>query len=110
MLRLPDRLSRVDVKGALRRTRLPLVVSLFLAALLGAPTATGPVTDPLPVPVAAAAAPVTAAPAPVVVEQIIAEPPALPVAPSQPVRPTAPLLTDQVSTTATAPRGPPLTA
>jgi hypothetical protein len=96
----------------LRRTRLPLVVSLFLAALLGAPTTTGPVTDPLPVPVtaAAAAAPSAPAPASVVAESITIEPPAVPVLPAGPVRLAAPLLTDQVSTAATAPRGPPRTA
>ena len=97
------------MRGVLRRTRLPLVVSLFLAALLGAPSAAGPVTDPLPVPVTAAAvaAPATSATASAVVETITTEPPVAPAAPAQPVRLAAPLLTDQVSTAATAPRGPP---
>ena len=87
-------------------------MSLFLAALLGGPTVAGPVTDPLPVPVTAAAAAAPAAPAsaPVVVETTSTEPAAAPTAPAQPVRLAAPLLTDQVSTVATAPRGPPLTA
>ena len=34
-----DRLSGVDVRAAIRRTRLPFVASLFLAALLGMPAA-----------------------------------------------------------------------
>jgi hypothetical protein len=100
------------MKGVLRRTRLPLVVSLFLAALLGAPTAAGPVLDPLPVPATAAAAATQAAPAtaPAVPEEIVAQPPIAPAAPAQPVSFAAPLLTDQVSTAAAAPRGPPATA
>ena len=107
-LGFPDRLSGVDVKGVLR-TRLPLVVSLFLAALLGAPTAAGPVTDPLPAPVnaAAVAAPASQAPAPVVAEPIRTEPPAAPAAPERPAPLAAPPLTDQVSIVATGPRGPP---
>jgi hypothetical protein len=100
------------MRGVLRRTRLPLVVSLFLAALLGAPTAAGPVIDPLPAPVtaAAAAAPVAPAPAQPAPEETVAEPPVTSAAPAGPVRLAAPLLTDQVSTAATAPRGPPHTA
>lgn len=100
------------MKGVVRRTRLPLVVSLFLAALLGTPTAAGPATDPLPVPVTAAvaAAPVATAPAPVLVEETVAEPPAPPAAPAQPVLVAASVLTDQVGTAAAAPRGPPRTA
>ena len=96
----------------LRRTRLPLVVSLFLAALLGTPTAAGPVTASMPVPASASAvaAPVAAAPAPVAVAETPTEPPAVPAPPARPVRLAAPLLTDQVSTAATAPRGPPTTA
>ena len=100
----------------LRRTRLPLVVSLFLAALLGTPTAAGPVTASMPVPASASAvaAPVAAAPAPAPVAVAVAEtptePPAVPAPPARPVRLAAPLLTDQVSTAATAPRGPPTTA
>lgn len=96
----------------LRRTRLPLVVSLFLAALLGAPTAAGPVTGSLPVPasVSAAAAPVAPAPAPAVVAETTTEPPAVPAAPARPVRLAVPLLTDRAGTAATAPRGPPTTA
>jgi hypothetical protein len=96
----------------LRRTRLPLVVSLFLAALLGAPTTAGPATDPLPVPVtaAAAAAPAAPAPAPVVAETITLEPPAAPATAAQPVRLATLALTEQVSTAATGPRGPPATA
>ena len=96
----------------MRRTRLPLVVSLFLAALLGAPTAAGPVTGPLPAPVtaAAAAAPAAPAPAPPVPEENVTDPPVAAQAPAGPVRLATPLLTDQVSTAATAPRGPPATA
>ncbi|GAA3350902.1 hypothetical protein GCM10020358_78560 [Amorphoplanes nipponensis] len=96
----------------LRRTRLPLVVSLFLAALLGAPTAAGPAGDPLPAPVtaAAAAAPAAAAVPPLVVEETDAEPTVAAPAPARPVRPAATVLTDQISTAATAPRGPPATA
>ena len=42
-----DRLSGVDVRAAIRRTRLPFVASLFLAALLGMPAAgTAPVGVP----------------------------------------------------------------
>ncbi|MGW4943023.1 hypothetical protein ACWEOZ_15740 [Actinoplanes sp. NPDC004185] len=99
------------MRSVLRRARLPLVVSLFLAALLGAPTAAGPVTDPLPAPVMAAAAAAPAAPAPAPLpEEIVTDPPAAATAPAGPVRLAAPLLTDQVSTAATAPRGPPHTA
>lgn len=39
----------MDVKAAIRRTRLPFVASLLLAALLGAPPATPPTAEPLPV-------------------------------------------------------------
>lgn len=101
----------MDVLRVLRRTRLPLVVSLFLAALLGAPTA-GPATGSRPVPASASvvAPPVAAAPEPVVAAETTPEPPAVPELPARPVRLAAPLLTDQVSTAATAPRGPPTTA
>lgn len=87
-------------------------MSLFLAALLGAPAATGPVTDPLPVPVtaAAAAAPAAAAPAPALPAEIVTPPASVPAAPAQPVRLAAPALTEQLGSTATAPRGPPHTA
>jgi hypothetical protein len=100
------------MRSVLGRTRLPLVVSLFLAALLGAPAAGGPIRDPLPIPVTAAVA-VAAAPAPapaIVADTVETEPPAAAVAPVQPALPAAPLLSDQVSSTATAPRGPPRTA
>ena len=99
------------MKGVLRRTRLPLVVSLFLAALLGAPTAAGPVTGPLPVPAAAAsAARATPTATAVAAVEIVTSPPAAPAAPAGPVLIAAPLLADQVSTTAGGPRGPPATA
>jgi hypothetical protein len=104
-------LSGVDVMSALRRMRLPLVVSLFLAALLGAPISAGPVFAPVPAPVViTVAAPAVRDAAPAVLEDVIPEPPVSPAAPARRVVTDAPVLTDQVSTAATAPRGPPRTA
>ena len=108
----PDKLSGVDMRSVLRRTRLPLVVSLFLAALLGAPTATGPVADPLPMPITAAvaAAPTDSAPAPALVDELRPEPPAVPAAPARRFPADSPVLADQASIAAGAPRAPPHTA
>jgi hypothetical protein len=99
------------MRSVLRRARLPLVVSLFLAALLGAPTSAGPIGDPLPAPVTAAAvaAPATQTSVQAVTEPTVAEPAAAPPAPAGPVLIAAPLLTEQINTAAAAPRGPPRT-
>jgi len=103
----------VDVQAVLRRSRLPFVASLFLAALLGAPTVAGPVLDPLPAPVAVlAAAPVTSSTAaePVAAEPAL-PPPAVPVDDlSTPSFPGARVLADQASAAAAAPRAPPFSA
>lgn len=104
----------MDVRAVLRRSRLPFVASLFLAALLGAPTMAGPTLDPLPAPVAVfAAAPATNTTA---AEPVAAEP-ALPLPPAAPADdlpapslPDARVLADQASTAAAAPRAPPFSA
>ncbi|GID96670.1 hypothetical protein ACFQFC_21155 [Amorphoplanes digitatis] len=93
---------------------MPVVASLLLAALLGAPTAAGPAVDPRPAPVAAASAAsvaVTRATEPVAAE------PSAPPAPPAPadVTPAAAApgvrtLADQSGTAATGPRAPPLSA
>jgi hypothetical protein len=101
-----DRLSGVDVKAAVRRTRLPFVASLLLAALLGAPPPTPPVAEPLPV--AAAVQYRTT------VEQVAAEPvpdtpesvPAHVVPAAEAPKPGA--LIDQAVRAARTPRAPPL--
>jgi hypothetical protein len=69
-----DRLSGMDVRAAIRRTRLPFVASLLLAALLGAPATMEavPVTGPAGISAAAPAAAEAEIPA--------AEPPAEPAA------------------------------
>jgi hypothetical protein len=102
-----DRLSGVDVRAAIRRTRLPFVASLFLAALLGAPTAAVPAVEPVPISVAAQSAiSVSAAPA--------ADEPVAPVPADEPVLaaqaaalPDSPALRDQAVRAALAPRAPP---
>lgn len=109
----------MDVKAALRRTRLPLAASLFLAALLGAPTIVGPVSVPSPSPVAVlAAAPstvTTTAPStaarPAITEPATPLPPAV-VADDAPAvgYPGVRILADQVGAAASVPRAPPLSA
>jgi hypothetical protein len=119
-----DRLSIVDVRAALRRTRLPFVASLFLAALLGAPTIAGPtvahpVSAPLPAPVAVlAAAPSTVtttaqstAARPVIAEPATPLPPAASADDTPAVGyPGARILADRVGAAASAPRAPPFSA
>jgi hypothetical protein len=105
-----DRLSVMDVRAAIRRTRLPFVASLFLATLLGAPIAasTAPATEPAPTPVAAVHSTISTAAEPAVAEPIVAiaaTPPVL-AAPAV-VRPPAPTLRDQAASPALAPRAPP---
>lgn len=67
-----DRLSGMDVRAAIRRTRLPFVASLLLAALLGAPATMESVPAGPPV----SAGPVIAGPViagPVIAGQAVAE-------------------------------------
>jgi hypothetical protein len=102
------------VRSVLRRTRLPLVVSLFLAALLGGPAA-APVGDALPVPatVTTVAAPAVSAPLAEKPRAVVPAPVAPPVVPAfapEPVVSTTPSLADQVRVAATAPRAPPRAA
>ena len=95
----------MDVRAAVRRTRLPFVASLLLAALLGAPPLTPPAAEPLPV----AAAVQSGA----TVEQVAAEPaletpettPAQVVQTVAAPRPSA--LDDQAVRAARTPRAPP---
>jgi hypothetical protein len=98
----------MDVRAAIRRTRLPFVASLFLAALLGAPTTAAPAIKPLPISVAArsASSPATA---PAADEPVTAAPAAAPVlaAPAA-VLPESPALREQAVRAALAPRAPPL--
>jgi hypothetical protein len=95
-------------------TRLPLVASLFLAALLGAPTA--PALDPLPAPVTvlAAAPPTTStttAIEPTAAEPVPAPPASAPAVEAATVTyPAARVLLDRSGTAAGAPRAPPFSA
>ena len=95
----------MDVRAAVRRTRLPFVASLLLAALLGAPPSTPPAAEPLPV----AAAVQSAA----TVEQVAAEPvlDTPEAVPAQVVRtaevPGPGALVDQAVRAARTPRAPP---
>jgi hypothetical protein len=98
----------------LRRIRLPLVVSLFLAALLGGPAAS-PVGEALPVPatVTTVAAPAVSAPLAEETRLAVAAPVAPPVSSAvapQPVIGFSPALTGQVRAAVAAPRAPPVTA
>jgi hypothetical protein len=110
-----DRLVDVDVRAAIRRTRLPLVASLFLAALLGVAPATK-AAEPAPAAgtVVAAAQPsisTTAIPSttePVAAETVAAAPlstvdEGLPAV----VIPATSALIDQADRAALAPRAPP---
>jgi hypothetical protein len=107
-----DRLVDVDVRAAIRWTRLPLVASLFLAALLGvvpAP-APAPATDTV---VAAAQSSISAtavsAPAEPVAAGTAAVAPASTLDDSLPavVFPATSALIDQADHAALAPRAPP---
>jgi transcription elongation GreA/GreB family factor len=112
-----DRLVRVDVRSAIRRTRLPLVASLFLAALLGA----APVIEPAPATDTAVVAAhsrvsttaVSATALTSAVESAPAEPAAaaslsiLDAGASAVVVPVPSALTDQADRAARAPRAPP---
>ena len=110
------------MRGVLSRIRLPLVVSLFVAALLG-----GPCAGALPVPVTVTTATVTVTPvaapalpeplsesqAAVAAHPVVAHPVAPPVGPvaaPPPVDGTSPALIDQARAAAVAPRAPPFTA
>ncbi|MFI7603352.1 hypothetical protein [Actinoplanes sp. NPDC049681] len=107
----------MDVRGVLRRTRLPLVASLFLALLGGAAVTAAPV-EPAPVSVTAtvAAAEITPAPASEPPSFLLATAPAAGPAvaldAAVPLAATAPitLLAGQVSGFATGSRAPPTTA
>src|SRR5215218_11066498 len=104
-----DRLSGVDVRAAVRHTRLPFVASLFLAMLLGAPTAAAaPAVEPARAPVAAEHSTISTPAEPAAVEPIIAAPAVTPLfaAPGI-VRPATPALRDQALRAARAPRAPP---
>ena len=106
--------SGVEMRAAGRRARrrrpLPLVISLFLAALLGAPSAEVGTVTAVPPPAATNAVTVQAVP------DAADEPAATPqadVAPTATVVPSAPaavnrLLDDQAHRAVRAPRGPPL--
>ena len=107
-----DRFVDVDVRAAIRRTRLPLVASLFLAALLGV----APATEPAPVTGTVAAAAqssisttaVAAAAEPIAAETVAAAPlstvdDSLPAV----VFPATSALIDQADRAALAPRAPP---
>jgi hypothetical protein len=102
----------VDVRAVFRRARLPLVASLFLAALLGAPAvAATPALDPLParVTVLAAAAPTsTTATEPTAAEPAPAPAPAADT--TTVAYPAARVLLDRSGTAAGAPRAPPFSA
>ncbi|MEV4642815.1 hypothetical protein AB0J80_36285 [Actinoplanes sp. NPDC049548] len=109
-----DRLSGVDVRGVLRRTRLSLVASLFVA-LLGGAGATVSAVEPAPVPVVSsvvaptAVAPVThTASAPLPPDAPTARPATVAVPPLPATAPAR--LTSQVSGFAGGPRAPPTTA
>ena len=107
-----DRLSGVDVRAAIRRTRLPFVASLFLAALLGAPAVAPPAAEPAPVTVAAAAHSTSAnEPETTVAEPLAAEPAVTLIieAPAA-TMPASPALRDQAIRAALAPRAPPRAA
>lgn len=112
-----DRLSGVDVRGVLRRTRLSLVTSLFLA-LLGGAAVTATAVDPVPVSVTAAvaASEITPAPAAEASSFLPATAPAtgpvvnLPLAAAAGAPARVVRLTGQVSGFATGSRAPPTTA
>ena len=100
-----DRLSRVDVRAAVRRTRLPFVASLLLAALLGAPPSTPPAAEPLPV---AAAVQSVADVEQVAAEPVLDTPETIPARVVQTVRAPKPgALVDQAVRAARTPRAPP---
>jgi hypothetical protein len=104
-----DRLSGMDVRAAIRRTRLPFVASLLLAALLGVPAT----VEPAPVAgVGVVASPATAdvtAAGPAAAEVTAAEPAETPVVTAFPVDapPAGAGLTGRADLAALAPRAPP---
>ena len=105
---LLDRLSGVDVKAAIRRTRLPFVASLFLAVLLGAPAVASAAIEPVRAPAAAAHSSISTATEPVSAEPVIVEQESAPVLAAPAVaRPATPALRDQAVRAALAPRAPP---
>jgi len=98
-------LSGVDVRAAVRRTRLPFVASLLLAALLGAPPSTHPAAEPLPV---AAAVQASATVEQVAAEPVLDTPEATPAQVVQTVEAPKPgALVDQAVRAARTPRAPP---
>jgi Skp family chaperone for outer membrane proteins len=103
-------LSGVDVRAAVRRTRLPFVASLFLAALLGAPmAAAAPAVAPVraSVTVAHAAVPTAAHRASAELRSLVAVP-ASARATLAVALPDVPALGHQAVRAAVAPRAPPL--
>jgi hypothetical protein len=107
-----DRLVGVDVRAAIRRTRLPLVASLFLAALLGVAPAAEPAPATGAVVVAAqsgiSTTAVAAATDPLAAETVAAAPlSAVDEAISAVVFPATSALIDQAHRAALAPRAPP---
>ncbi|HEV7965754.1 MAG TPA: hypothetical protein VGP57_24650 [Actinoplanes sp.] len=98
----------MDVRAATRRTRLPFVASVFLAALLGVPAAPAPAVEPVPISMAAQSA-IAVSAAPAADEPITAVPADEPVlaAPAAAL-PDSPALRDQAVRAALAPRAPPL--
>jgi hypothetical protein len=103
-----DRLSGMDVRAATRRTRLPVVASLLLAALLGVPAtveaapvaAQGVVASPSAVSSTEAQAPAGESTIEAAVTTVVA-------AFHADVPSPGPALTDQVDRAALAPRAPP---
>jgi hypothetical protein len=109
-----DRLSGMDVRAAIRRTRLPFVASLLLVALLGAPATVESAPVAGPGAAAASVGTVTAASVTPASEATAsatpaAEPAGTPVVPAvhADVPPARPGLTDQADRAALAPRAPP---
>ena len=98
----------MDVRAAIRRTRLPFVASLLLAALLGAPATVEPAPAPGPAVISAAASTATT-PADTPAAEPDTEPaPATVVAESGDHVPAArPGLLDRAARAALAPRAPP---
>jgi hypothetical protein len=103
-----DRLSGMDVRAAIRRTRLPFVASLLLAALLGVPATveTGPVAGPG---VVASPASLTTIEVKAPAGESIVEPAEATVVPEfrADASPPVPVLTGRAQRAAAVPRAPP---
>jgi hypothetical protein len=107
-----DRLVGVDVRAAIRWIRLPLVASLFLAALLGVAPSAQPAPAPAGTVVAAAQAGISATAVSAPAEPVAADTAAAPVSTLDDdlpavVIPATSALIDQADHAALAPRAPP---